>query len=83
MYFADPANYFSVACLAFGEMDPASAFPASVIGNLAQRSAEMIYDVQGGKLGFAQGDGSRTPATVTPSPPSNIACRSQASQAPL
>ncbi|KAF8657345.1 hypothetical protein HU200_060113 [Digitaria exilis] len=55
MYFADPANYFSVACLAFGEMDPASAFPASVIGNLAQRSAEMIYDVQGGKLGFAQG----------------------------
>ncbi|KAF8779162.1 hypothetical protein HU200_002838 [Digitaria exilis] len=61
MYFADPANYFSVACLAFGEMDPASAFPASVIGNLAQRSAEMIYDVQGGKLGFAQG--SPTPPT--------------------
>lgn len=54
MYFTDPANYFSVACLAFGEMDPANTFPASVIGNLAQRSAEMIYDVQGGKLGFAQ-----------------------------
>ncbi|CAL5052569.1 unnamed protein product [Urochloa decumbens] len=55
MYFTDPANYFSVACLAFGETNPANTFPVSVIGNLAQRSAEMVYDVQGGRLGFAQG----------------------------
>ncbi|CAN6201725.1 unnamed protein product [Urochloa humidicola] len=55
MYFTDPADYFSVACLAFGETDPRNTFPISVIGNLAQRSAEMVYDVQGGRLGFAQG----------------------------
>lgn len=55
LYFTDRADYFSIACLAFGEMDPANTFPVSVIGNLGQRSAEMIYDVQGGKLGFAQG----------------------------
>ncbi|OEL34095.1 Aspartyl protease family protein [Dichanthelium oligosanthes] len=55
MYFTNPANYYSVACLAFGETSPENTFPVSVIGNLAQMSAEMIYDVQGGKLGFAQG----------------------------
>ncbi|CAL5038206.1 unnamed protein product [Urochloa decumbens] len=55
MYFTNPDNHFSVACLAFGETNPANTFPVSVIGNLAQRSAEMVYDVQGGRLGFAQG----------------------------
>lgn len=55
MYFTDPTNYFSVACLAFGASDARNEFPISVIGNLAQRSMEMIYDVKGGKVGFTQG----------------------------
>ncbi|XP_066373550.1 aspartyl protease family protein At5g10770-like [Miscanthus floridulus] len=55
MYFTNPANRFSVACRAFGKTNPGNTVPVSVIGSLAQQSAEMIYDLQGGKLGFAQG----------------------------
>ncbi|XP_052159426.1 aspartyl protease AED1-like [Oryza glaberrima] len=55
MYFADPSSVFSsVACLAFAAA-PLPAFPVSVIGTLAQRSTEVVYDVRGGRVGFIPG----------------------------
>ncbi|KAF2926441.1 hypothetical protein DAI22_06g128100 [Oryza sativa Japonica Group] len=55
MYFADPSSVFSsVACLAFAAA-PLPAFPVSVIGTLAQRSTEVVYDLRGGRVGFIPG----------------------------
>ncbi|KAE8777539.1 Aspartic proteinase nepenthesin-2 [Hordeum vulgare] len=52
MYFSNPHNIFSVACLAFA---PAPAYYGSgvaVIGSLAQAYTEVVYDLRGGKVGF-------------------------------
>ncbi|TVU11526.1 hypothetical protein EJB05_45118, partial [Eragrostis curvula] len=48
MYFDDPDNVFSVGCLAFaaGRPDSRADF---VIGNLAQKSVEVVYDVHAGQ----------------------------------
>ncbi|CAL5047446.1 unnamed protein product [Urochloa decumbens] len=50
MYFPDPDNHFSIACLAFAAA-PEHA-EVAVVGNRAQASTEVVYDVRGGKLGF-------------------------------
>uniref|UniRef100_A0A0D9WPN6 Peptidase A1 domain-containing protein n=1 Tax=Leersia perrieri TaxID=77586 RepID=A0A0D9WPN6_9ORYZ len=55
MYFTDPSDVFSsVGCLAFAAA-PLPEFPVSVIGTLAQRSTEVVYDVRGGRVGFIPG----------------------------
>ncbi|KAG2605830.1 aspartyl protease family protein At5g10770-like [Panicum virgatum] len=51
MYFPDPSNHFSIACLAFAAL-PTNAPEAAVIGSRAQSSMEVVYDVHGGKIGF-------------------------------
>ncbi|PAN24515.1 hypothetical protein PAHAL_4G228700 [Panicum hallii] len=51
MYFPDPGNHFSIACLAFAAA-PTNAREAAVVGNRAQSSMEVVYDVRGGKVGF-------------------------------
>nr|XP_034592241.1 aspartyl protease 25-like [Setaria viridis]TKW21114.1 hypothetical protein SEVIR_4G183900v2 [Setaria viridis] len=51
MFFPDPDNHFSIACLAFAAA-PANAREAAVIGNRAQSSMEVVYDVSGGRVGF-------------------------------
>uniref|UniRef100_M8ARR8 Aspartic proteinase nepenthesin-2 n=1 Tax=Aegilops tauschii TaxID=37682 RepID=M8ARR8_AEGTA len=51
MYFSNPHNIFSVACLAFAAA-PAYGSGASVIGSLAQAYTEVVYDLRGGKVGF-------------------------------
>ncbi|CAN6197903.1 unnamed protein product [Urochloa humidicola] len=51
MYFPDPDNHFSVACLAFVGV-PEFVREAALVGNRAQASKEVLYDVRGGKLGF-------------------------------
>ncbi|TVU11534.1 hypothetical protein EJB05_45126, partial [Eragrostis curvula] len=51
MYFEDPDNVFSVGCLAFVPMPPNRGL-VSVIGTLAQKSVEVVYDVHAGKVGF-------------------------------
>nr|XP_020198654.1 aspartyl protease family protein At5g10770-like [Aegilops tauschii subsp. strangulata] len=51
MYFSNPHNIFSVACLAFAPA-PAYGSGASVIGSLAQAYTEVVYDLRGGKVGF-------------------------------
>ncbi|CAN6221558.1 unnamed protein product [Urochloa humidicola] len=51
MYFPNPDNRYSVACLAFAPA-PENMRVAAVIGNRAQASTEVVYDVRGGKLGF-------------------------------
>ncbi|RLN11441.1 protein ASPARTIC PROTEASE IN GUARD CELL 2-like [Panicum miliaceum] len=52
MYFPDPGNHFSIACLAFAAAPTTNAREAAVIGNRAQSSMEVVYDVRGGKIGF-------------------------------
>ncbi|XP_037456632.1 aspartyl protease family protein At5g10770-like [Triticum dicoccoides] len=51
MYFSNPHNIFSVACLAFAPA-PAYGSGVSVIGSLAQAYTEVVYDLIGGKVGF-------------------------------
>ncbi|KAF7100827.1 hypothetical protein CFC21_102284 [Triticum aestivum] len=51
MYFSNPHNIFSVACLAFAPA-PAYGSGVSVIGSLAQAYTEVVYDLRGGKVGF-------------------------------
>jgi len=51
MYFSDPHNIFSVACLAFAPT-PAYGDDVAVIGSLAQAYTEVVYDIRGGKVGF-------------------------------
>ncbi|XP_044438396.1 aspartyl protease family protein At5g10770-like [Aegilops tauschii subsp. strangulata] len=51
MYFSDPHNIFSVACLAFAPA-PAYGSGVSVIGSLAQAYTEVVYDLREGKVGF-------------------------------
>ncbi|KAF8657348.1 hypothetical protein HU200_060116 [Digitaria exilis] len=49
MYFANPENHFSIACLAFAAARPGDG---QVIGSRTQMSTEVVYDVRGGKVGF-------------------------------
>ncbi|XP_044962130.1 aspartyl protease family protein At5g10770-like [Hordeum vulgare subsp. vulgare] len=51
MYFSDPHNIFSVACLAFAPV-PVYEPDVAVIGSLAQAYTEVVYDLRGGKVGF-------------------------------
>ncbi|TVU11535.1 hypothetical protein EJB05_45127, partial [Eragrostis curvula] len=51
MYFPD--GPFSVGCLAFAATS--EEFPFSVIGNMAQQTVEVVYDVRGRKVGFIKG----------------------------
>ncbi|CAL5047457.1 unnamed protein product [Urochloa decumbens] len=51
MYFVDGS--FNYVCLAFGALP--GQFPYSVIGNRAQQTVEVVYDVRGGKVGFIHG----------------------------
>ncbi|CAN6178341.1 unnamed protein product [Urochloa humidicola] len=51
IYFPDRDNHFSVACLAFAAA-PERTRGAALVGNWAQASKEVVYDVRGGKLGF-------------------------------
>lgn len=51
MYFPS-GNPFSVGCLAFAATP--EDFPFSVVGNMAQQTVEVVYDVRGGKVGFIQ-----------------------------
>ncbi|TVU11527.1 hypothetical protein EJB05_45119, partial [Eragrostis curvula] len=48
-----PDGPFSIGCLAFAAMP--EEFPFSVIGNMAQQTVEVVYDVRGGKVGFIKG----------------------------
>ncbi|GJM99947.1 hypothetical protein PR202_ga17090 [Eleusine coracana subsp. coracana] len=52
MYFL-PDHLFSIGCLAFAATP--QEYPFSVIGNMAQQTVEVVYDVRGGKVGFIQG----------------------------
>jgi hypothetical protein len=52
IFFPDPDNYFSIACLAFAAAPASHAREATVIGNKAQSSMEVVYDVIGGRVGF-------------------------------
>ncbi|KAK3132264.1 hypothetical protein QOZ80_6AG0518640 [Eleusine coracana subsp. coracana] len=51
MYFPDPNNFFSIACLAFAAT-PGNTKIVSVIGAKAQASMEVVYDLRAGKVGF-------------------------------
>ncbi|CAN6164178.1 unnamed protein product [Urochloa humidicola] len=51
MYLVDGGNY---VCLAFAAL-PEEFPPYSVIGNRAQQTVEVVYDVLGGKVGFIHG----------------------------
>ncbi|KAL6596617.1 hypothetical protein ACP70R_047260 [Stipagrostis hirtigluma subsp. patula] len=53
MYFFDAAAApHTYGCLAFAPTP--DNFPFSVIGNMAQQTVEVVYDVRGGKVGFVQ-----------------------------
>ncbi|XP_039804922.1 aspartyl protease family protein At5g10770-like [Panicum virgatum] len=47
MYFVDGDDSFSHVCLAFAALP--EDFPYAVIGNWAQQTVEVLYDVRGGK----------------------------------
>jgi hypothetical protein len=53
MYFVDGDDSFNYVCLAFAALP--EDFPYTVIGNRAQQTVEVVYDVGGGKVGFIQG----------------------------
>uniref|UniRef100_A0A6V7QS81 Peptidase A1 domain-containing protein n=1 Tax=Ananas comosus var. bracteatus TaxID=296719 RepID=A0A6V7QS81_ANACO len=50
MYFIDPS--MSQACLAFAATSEAGEF--SIIGNVQQRSMEVVYDLERSMIGFSQ-----------------------------
>ncbi|KAL6909690.1 hypothetical protein ACP4OV_001349 [Aristida adscensionis] len=50
MFYPDHGDVFSVGCLAFAPA--ANRREVAVIGNLAQASMEVVYDVHGGTVGF-------------------------------
>ncbi|RLN13202.1 hypothetical protein C2845_PM09G12540 [Panicum miliaceum] len=52
LYFVD-GDDFNYVCLAFAALP--EDFPYAVIGNRAQQTVEVVYDVHGGKVGFIQG----------------------------
>ncbi|CAL5043131.1 unnamed protein product [Urochloa decumbens] len=52
MYFVDGGHSYNHACLAFAALP--EKFPYSVVGNRAQQTVEVVYDVRGGKVGFIQ-----------------------------
>ncbi|CAN6178346.1 unnamed protein product [Urochloa humidicola] len=54
MYFVDGDHSLNYVCLAFAQLP--ELFPySSVIGNRAQQTVEVVYDVPGGKVGFIKG----------------------------
>ena len=53
LYFVDGDDSSDHVCLAFAALP--DDFPYAVIGNRAQQTVEVVYDVQGGKVGFIQG----------------------------
>ena len=53
LYFVDGDDSSDHVCLAFAALP--DDFPYAVIGNWAQQTVEVVYDVQGGKVGFIQG----------------------------
>ncbi|CAN6201723.1 unnamed protein product [Urochloa humidicola] len=53
LYFVDGDDSFNYVCLAFAALP--EEFPYSVIGNRAQQTVEVVYDVRGGKVGFIKG----------------------------
>ncbi|XP_039841677.1 aspartyl protease AED1-like [Panicum virgatum] len=52
LYFVD-GDHSSYVCLAFAALP--EDFPYAVIGNRAQQTVEVVYDVRGGKVGFVPG----------------------------
>ncbi|KAL6911573.1 hypothetical protein ACP4OV_000378 [Aristida adscensionis] len=51
MFFPDAsAAPFTYGCLAFAPMP--NGFGFSVVGNMAQQTTEVVYDVRGGRVGF-------------------------------
>ncbi|KAL6909693.1 hypothetical protein ACP4OV_001352 [Aristida adscensionis] len=52
MYFLLDAAPFTYGCLAFAPAP--DDFPFSVVGNTAQQTVEVVYNVRGGNVGFIQ-----------------------------